>query len=104
VIIDDHDPRMQYNGQWGNYGSSPEYLSTTRASRTRGDMVTFTFEGTSVGVFGTVGAGNGATMEFSLDHSPNSSFSAPPSISGLFHQPLWTSGVLFNELHTLSIT
>ncbi|KAJ7704879.1 hypothetical protein B0H17DRAFT_1326382 [Mycena rosella] len=89
VIVDDRDP---------------QYLATTTASINQGDTATFTFEGTSVGVFATVGSGNGGTMEFSIDQSPTSSFTAIPATSALHHQPLWVSGPLSGGPHTLSIT
>ncbi|KAJ7704863.1 hypothetical protein B0H17DRAFT_695884 [Mycena rosella] len=104
VIVDDHDPQVQYKGQWGHTGSSTEYLGTTRAAGTQGSTATFKFEGTSVGVFGTVGSGNGGSMAFSVDGSPSSSYSAPPLQSALYHQPLWVSGDLPDGEHTLSIT
>ncbi|KAJ7704866.1 hypothetical protein B0H17DRAFT_695946 [Mycena rosella] len=95
---------VQYNGQWGDTGSSTDYLATTRAAGTQGSTATFKFEGTSVGVFGTVGSGNGGSMGFSIDGSPSSSYSAPSLQSVLFHQSLWLSGDLPGGEHTLSIT
>ncbi|KAJ7490740.1 hypothetical protein FB451DRAFT_1389505 [Mycena latifolia] len=104
VIVDDSDEQVQYYGEWERWGSAPEYQSTSTASMTRGDNATFTFEGTSIGIFGTVGPGNGATMNFSVDQSPRSSYTAPPAPSALFHQLLWSSGLLSDGSHTLLIT
>ncbi|KAJ7490752.1 hypothetical protein FB451DRAFT_625500 [Mycena latifolia] len=105
VIVDDRDDQVQYHGEWEQRsGSAPEYQSTSSASMTRGDNATFTFEGTSIGIFGTVGPGNGATMNFSVDQSPRNSYTAPPAPSTLFHQLLWSSGLLSDGSHTLLIT
>ncbi|KAJ7490755.1 hypothetical protein FB451DRAFT_1513693 [Mycena latifolia] len=107
VIVDDRDEQVQYHGQWAHHeGTATEYQSTTSASATRGDNITFTFEGTSIDVFGTAGSGNGATMKFSIDQLPSTSYTSPPVPSGsaLYHQPLWTSGPLSDGSHTVLIT
>ncbi|KAJ7490753.1 hypothetical protein FB451DRAFT_1389518 [Mycena latifolia] len=105
VIVDDRDGQVQYHGLWEHHsGTAPEYQSTTSASATPGDSVTFTFEGTSIDVFGTAGPGNGGTMKFSIDQSPNSSYTAPATEVALYHQLFWTSGLLSDGSHTLLIT
>ncbi|KAJ6524870.1 hypothetical protein DFH09DRAFT_1189120, partial [Mycena vulgaris] len=69
-----------------------------------GDTAIFKFKGTSVGVYGTVGPGNGSIMAFSIDQSPVALYISPPINSGIYHQNLWTSEVLPEGSHTLSIT
>ncbi|KAJ7485847.1 hypothetical protein FB451DRAFT_1432832 [Mycena latifolia] len=105
VIVDDRDDQVKYNGDWGREGSSNEYLSTTSGASTQGHTVSFTFVGTSVGVFGTVGPGSGATMDFNIDQASFGSYTAPSVLPalGLSHQPFWASGPLADGSHTLSI-
>ncbi|KAL0579129.1 hypothetical protein V5O48_002861 [Marasmius crinis-equi] len=68
IIVDDTDSEIQYSGNWRtepvspsamkfDYTSSP-YLNTTHWSNTVGDSVTYSFEGTSVAVYGVIPASN----------------------------------------------
>ncbi|KAJ7704864.1 hypothetical protein B0H17DRAFT_1301780 [Mycena rosella] len=105
VIIDDHDVLVQYSppAGWASFGSSQEYLSTTRTSTTLGSNATFSFEGTSITVFGTVGPGNGSTMSFAIDQTAVGSYDAPALNSAIYHQAFWTSPVLAEGSHSLYI-
>ncbi|KAJ7482948.1 hypothetical protein B0H11DRAFT_1807255 [Mycena galericulata] len=109
VIVDDHDPRVQYTPStgWTTKGKPVEYMSTTTASTTPGNTATFSFEGTSLTVYGTVGPskGQGATMSFSIDNELPTTFTAPGSNSStVHHEVLWDSGTLADGNHTLLIT
>ncbi|KAJ6544230.1 hypothetical protein B0H19DRAFT_1170014 [Mycena capillaripes] len=86
VIVDDHSNLVQYNppSGWTSQGGSIEFLATTTASKVAGSTAIFTFEGTSVSVFGTVGpSGNGSRMGFSIDQSLSSSYTAPVGLHTL---------------------
>ncbi|KAJ7111652.1 hypothetical protein C8R43DRAFT_1078998 [Mycena crocata] len=109
VIVDDRDPVVQYNprANWVPEGKAIEYSGTTSLSTKTGDTASFTFEGTSVRVYGTVGNNNGdpasETMQFAIDGSSTPfSASAPPT--SLHHQLLYTSPDLQEGTHTLIVT
>ncbi|KAJ6530926.1 hypothetical protein DFH09DRAFT_1183686 [Mycena vulgaris] len=108
VIVDDRDPQVHYSpGDWAPSGIDVEYMTTTTSSNTQGDTAIFKFKGTSVGVYGTVGPGNGSIMAFSIDQSSVALYISPPinsANSAIYHQNLWTSEVLPEGSHTLSIT
>ncbi|KAJ7094736.1 hypothetical protein B0H15DRAFT_137060 [Mycena belliarum] len=104
VIVDDRDASLQTHGPWKHTSAGTvEYFSGTTSSGTSGATAEFTFVGTSVGVFGTVAPGTGATLEFSVDHGPSSSFPVQSQNSALFHQRFFMSGPLSDGNHTLYI-
>ncbi|KAJ7490754.1 hypothetical protein FB451DRAFT_625539 [Mycena latifolia] len=106
VIVDDHDALIQHTppAGWASFGSTVEYLSTTTTSATTlGNTATFTFEGTSITVYGTIGPGNGSTMTFSIDETPVDLYDAPALDSAIYHQAFWTSPVLAEGSHNLVI-
>ncbi|KAJ6583092.1 hypothetical protein DFH09DRAFT_1309330 [Mycena vulgaris] len=86
VIVDDQDSLVQYFPPvgWASQGGSPQYRSTIKTSVTAGDTATFTFNGTSVAVYGTVGTGIGATMAFRVDQSAEAVYAAPDADSAGF--------------------
>ncbi|KAJ7174078.1 hypothetical protein C8R43DRAFT_873753 [Mycena crocata] len=108
VIVDDHDPAIQYNpsGGWLSLGAPTEFMSTTRLATRAGATASFTFVGTSITVYGTVGpGGNASTIAFSVDASAPLTYSAPTVDSGaLYHQAFFTSPILPEASHTLLIT
>ncbi|KAJ7720878.1 hypothetical protein DFH07DRAFT_723776, partial [Mycena maculata] len=118
VIVDDRDALVQYNPLpavsnashgWVHEGTQTEFMDTTSSSVTLGDTATFTFTGSSVTVFGTLGPtpnpGNASSMLFSIDQGTPSAFIAPAtSNSTINHEPIWASGPLAEEQHTLVIT
>lgn len=62
IIVDDSDSAIQYSGNWKNeptssltfdYASSP-YLETVHWTNTVGDSASYSFEGTSVAVYGVI--------------------------------------------------
>jgi len=109
VIVDDQDPAVVYNPStgWTAKGHPEEYNQTDTVSTTPGNTATFSFEGSSISVYATVGPskGQGASMSFSLDEVPQTPFTAPGSTtSTTHHQLLWASGPLSESSHTLVIT
>ncbi|KAJ7603562.1 hypothetical protein FB45DRAFT_770990, partial [Roridomyces roridus] len=110
VIVDDRDPRIQYSPSTGWYqgGVFQEYLNTTMAATEIGTgsdhTATFSFQGTSVAVYGTVNQGR-STMSFSLDRGVPSVFDAATSTAGTVHHKLFfASGTLPDGQHTLVMT
>ncbi|KAJ7720869.1 hypothetical protein DFH07DRAFT_858305 [Mycena maculata] len=118
VIVDDHDALVLYNptvpahsnvsSGWLQEGTQTEFTKTTSSSVTPGETATFTFTGSSVTVFGTLGPppnlGNASSMLFSIDQGTPSAFIAPAIDNTTHHELIWTSGPLAEESHTLVIT
>ncbi|KAJ6530929.1 hypothetical protein DFH09DRAFT_1183698 [Mycena vulgaris] len=107
VIVDDRDPQVRYTPaeDWHLEGKGHgEYDDTTTFSPNRGSTAELQFEGTSISVYGTVAIGNGASMAFHVDQSPDTPYTAPATGSAINYQLLWTSDVLPDGPHTLFIT
>ncbi|KAJ7148553.1 hypothetical protein C8R43DRAFT_1108083 [Mycena crocata] len=110
IIVDNFDPLVQYNppANWIHGGSSIEYNKTTASSKTQGDTATFSFEGTTIAVYGTVGPNNGSesTMSFSIDSDASTTFdyTAPKTTSALYHQLFIGTSNLSEGSHTLWVT
>ncbi|KAJ7174092.1 hypothetical protein C8R43DRAFT_1102585 [Mycena crocata] len=118
VIVDDRDPLVEYSPQGGWGHPSPgsqaaiQYQGTTTRSIVQGDTATFKFSATGVAVFGTLapsklGLKDVPSMTFSIDGQEGTAYVAPvvtQTDPSLFHQTLWTSGVLAEGLHTLTMT
>ncbi|ESK95024.1 hypothetical protein Moror_14029 [Moniliophthora roreri MCA 2997] len=94
IIVDDTDPGIRYSGNWRTQPSTPDasltfdysakpYLNTTRWSNTVGDSITFTFEGTSVAVYGVIPGSNktsqNMTATYTIDSRETLWFSFPMS-------------------------
>ncbi|KAJ7111266.1 hypothetical protein C8R44DRAFT_742398 [Mycena epipterygia] len=94
VIVDDRDAQVHYSPptDWisGDMGRALEYNSTTISAEHAGSSAELTFDGTSITVYGTVDVGNGASMAFHVDQTPDTT--------------LWTSDVLPQGTHTLFVT
>ncbi|KAJ7364573.1 hypothetical protein DFH08DRAFT_839561 [Mycena albidolilacea] len=107
VLIDDSDPLVQYNspGGWTNHGKPLEFNATTHTSETRGDTVTVVFEGTSIGVYGTLAPSTAQLrLNISIDGADLGSYNWPVVTSPTLHQLLWTSPVFEEASHKLVIT
>ncbi|KAF9267423.1 hypothetical protein L218DRAFT_894700 [Marasmius fiardii PR-910] len=98
IIVDDADPAIEYSGNWRtepitpslmnfDYTSSP-YKSTTHWSNTVGDSVAYSFEGTSVAVYGVIPASNATapdlnlTAIYSIDGGQTNGLSLSPGNNG----------------------
>ncbi|KAJ6530928.1 hypothetical protein DFH09DRAFT_1093324 [Mycena vulgaris] len=107
VIVDERDPQVKYTSaeDWllepkGHGGGG--YNDTTTVSTKL--SLNPKSSGPSISVYGTVGAGNGASMAFHVDQSPDIPYTAPATGSAIKYQLLWTSDVLPEGPHTLFIT
>ncbi|KAJ6479667.1 hypothetical protein C8R45DRAFT_355244 [Mycena sanguinolenta] len=108
VLVDDNDPSVQYNSPsgWVRFGEAPEFDGTTHASGTQGDTARFSFEGTSIAVFGTVGNEGQARLNFSIDDAAPGLFgvSTTSRPEALHNMLFWTSPLLEETEHTLTVT
>ncbi|KAJ7364561.1 hypothetical protein DFH08DRAFT_274667 [Mycena albidolilacea] len=106
VIVDDSDSSVQYStpGGWIETGKVPQFKETTHASGTRGDTATLVFEGTSISVYGTLGANSGQSrLNFSIDGAYVDSYQAPAG-PGVNNRLFWTSPDFDEASHKLVIT
>ncbi|KAF8347552.1 hypothetical protein F5887DRAFT_1131264 [Amanita rubescens] len=107
--IDDSDPRLVYEpiGDWHTTGSDNEYNDTIHFTGNAGASVTLVFNGTGVGVYGTIAVasnpGGAPITIFSLDDSVDrTEYSAiPPQSTDLYLQRWYFSPPLENGQHTL---
>ncbi|KAJ7704804.1 hypothetical protein B0H17DRAFT_921022, partial [Mycena rosella] len=107
AIVDDHDALVRYTGAWQTGGESEEFKGTTSFSSEAGAAATFSFNGTSVAVFGTVAAKAqpNASLTFLVDSSVTGAYTSPSNLaSAIHHESLWASPALSDGPHTLVIT
>ncbi|KAJ6528279.1 hypothetical protein DFH09DRAFT_1186069 [Mycena vulgaris] len=108
AIVDDSDPLIRYAGSWSAAGSSVEFNKTTKVSRVQGSTAIFSFVGTSIVVYGSVGPSDLnsplPSMSFSVDGSVIGSYTAPDLTSSIHHEALWASPTMKTGSHTLVIT
>ncbi|KAF7361054.1 Parallel beta-helix repeat protein [Mycena sanguinolenta] len=106
VIVDDNNPLVQYSNShgWTKAGRAPEFDATTHASATLGDTATLGFEGTSIGVYGTLGANFGSQLNFSIDGVHIGSYQAPAVPAAVENQLFWQSPLFDEAQHTLVVT
>ncbi|KAJ7917684.1 hypothetical protein B0H13DRAFT_1498981, partial [Mycena leptocephala] len=105
VIVDDHDSLVQYIPQanWQGVGQPTEFKGTSTFSTKQNDSATFTFVGTSVSVYGTVGKGDGGeNLVFTIEGSTGS-FLSPETPFDIYNQLFFASATLEEGSHTLSI-
>ncbi|KAK6995826.1 hypothetical protein R3P38DRAFT_3425365 [Favolaschia claudopus] len=109
AVVDDRDPTIAYSGSWGPAGSAVEFKDTTTYSAGPDASATFSFVGTSVTVYGTIGIRNLTTQPtwaFVVDGSVLGKFTPTQGMSAnVHHQALWTSPSLSvnDGLHKLVI-
>ncbi|KAJ7290054.1 hypothetical protein C8J57DRAFT_1610483 [Mycena rebaudengoi] len=107
AIVDDHDPLVQYGGTWVDDGAFHEFQATTKWSSTQGSTASFTFDGTSITVYGSVSRRKPPqpSMTFTIDGSSSLSGSFTPANEVFqYHQALWTSPTLSSGTHTIVVT
>ncbi|KAJ6530950.1 hypothetical protein DFH09DRAFT_140911 [Mycena vulgaris] len=107
AIVDEKDALVHYAGSWNDAGSAAEFNGTTTWSAVQGSTVSFTFVGTSIGVFGTVAAKNPpqSSLTFLVDNSIQGTYTPPANmLADIHHEELWASPTLGSGSHTLVIT
>ncbi|GJE98609.1 hypothetical protein PsYK624_148430 [Phanerochaete sordida] len=112
IQVDDNDPSIKYSGQWQIGGNATlEFDGTTHAATSNGSQLIFTFDGTSVALYGTVDAALSSTQSTSLytfTVDDNTAAAANVTLSYLvgtkYQHMWWASGALSPATHTLSVT
>ncbi|KAF9457149.1 hypothetical protein BDZ94DRAFT_264913 [Collybia nuda] len=107
--VDDRDPRVVYSGSWVLGGVDQEFNRTTHGTVAGGSQARFTFNGSSVTVYGTItnepvgGIVLPPSSTYSIDGSTNATFNPVPT-SIQYRQIFYQSPVLQNTQHVLVIT
>lgn len=111
VIVDDASPELHYFGNWTLGGDpSDEYMGTVHYTSTSGDRTTFSFTGTWVGVYGTIGvSGVNLTFELATNTGYGASvatnrFNVTQADHPVYRQAYYDSGVLPYGQHNLTMT
>ncbi|KAG6833406.1 hypothetical protein H0H87_007391 [Tephrocybe sp. NHM501043] len=110
IIIDDASPRIVYTGFWERAGRFEEYKATTHGTSGAGARATFTFNGSSIAVFGTIGRENNngdplfaPITTYSLDGGVAVPFTHTPNYGIVFRQMFFQAQDLEEKEHTLVI-
>ncbi|KAG6910371.1 hypothetical protein DXG01_011086 [Tephrocybe rancida] len=112
-VVDDTSPDITYSNGWLNGGSSDEFNSTTHGAVTAGAQASYTFKGSFIEVFGTIGRENNgdpsfaATSTYTIDNNLDTAvtFTGVIGSTNLYKQLLYSSNVLDeSQPHTLVIT
>ncbi|ESK97329.1 hypothetical protein Moror_17760 [Moniliophthora roreri MCA 2997] len=102
--VDDRDPRIIYSGNWGQWGSTDEYNSTTSYTKSGNASFSFTFNGTYIAVYGTLnnkGTRDSFTI-FTLDNVVHSIF-ASQRTHRTVNQVMYSSPEFTNGEHNLLV-
>ncbi|KAJ7206339.1 hypothetical protein GGX14DRAFT_698435 [Mycena pura] len=104
-FIDDRDPRIQYDPQWGMFGSDPDFQHTSQASSSAGASLTLPFEGRGISLYGGIINGSVLNASMVVDGGPPVFF--VPSIQPAAvttNNLIFNSGDLSSGKHTLVVT
>ncbi|KAJ3504503.1 hypothetical protein NLJ89_g7906 [Agrocybe chaxingu] len=106
--IDDTDPAIVYTNEgidWGRYGDGThEYNNTATLSVKQGATARFTFEGSSVAVYGTVGVNDIlAVSSYTIDGGSPVNYTMPRVSSNQYRHLFFQSPTLPRGTHTLVI-
>ncbi|PPQ72214.1 hypothetical protein CVT26_006969 [Gymnopilus dilepis] len=108
LTLDDRNPSIIYSTGWNQAGSALEFNKTTTWTAVAGSTAKFTFQGTGVGVFGTVGKklpkSIAPVSEYSIDGSAPVTFTADPKAVVQTSQAFFQSPLLPDGVHTLTVT
>ncbi|KAF9788224.1 hypothetical protein BJ322DRAFT_616583 [Thelephora terrestris] len=103
VVIDDTNPALVYSGSWVRGGVSSEYNVTTHGTTQKGATLQYSFRGTSVSVYGTIGTDT-PTSTYTIDGSTPSVFAAGKESTFVYQQLFFHSPTLADAEHTLLVT
>ncbi|KAG6809473.1 hypothetical protein H0H92_016115 [Tricholoma furcatifolium] len=110
TTVDDRDPNIQYAGPWVLGGTEFEYDGTTHGTSTVGAQAAYTFTGSLIEVFGTIGMENNgdpsfaATSSYTVDGGSTVAFTGAVENVTLYKQLFFTSQPLGAGQHTLVIS
>jgi len=107
-ILDDRDPDIIYSAGWTQGGSATEYNSTTMYTDQAGANMTITFQGTGIGVYGTIGSSNSNRVPpqttYQLDAGSDVTYIPELTTSAQHYQRFYQSAQVSNGNHTLLVT
>ncbi|CAA7269960.1 unnamed protein product [Cyclocybe aegerita] len=105
--IDDTNPAIVYTNEgidWGRFEGTNEYNRTATLSVKQGATARFTFEGSSVAVYGTVGTNDIlAVSSYTIDGGSPVNYTAPRVSSNQYRHLFFQSPTLPRGTHTLVI-
>ncbi|PFH46476.1 hypothetical protein AMATHDRAFT_7767 [Amanita thiersii Skay4041] len=110
--IDDSDRNIVYTGvDWGaasGGGPGLEYNSTAHGTSHSGSRFAYTFRGTSISAFGTLGSISSGPVSpngtFSIDNGETITFQTHPVNSNLYRQMYFQTEDMLDDVHTLVVT
>ncbi|KAG6906576.1 hypothetical protein DXG01_013086 [Tephrocybe rancida] len=112
-FVDDTNPNIIYSNGWNTSGVSDEFNSTTHGTTIAGSQASYTFKGSFIEVFGTIGGENNrdpsfaAISTYTIDNHLDTTvtFTGVIGSINLYNQLFYTSNVLNeSQPHTLVIT
>ncbi|TFK35234.1 hypothetical protein BDQ12DRAFT_322443 [Crucibulum laeve] len=105
VRVDDTDSAFVYTGSWQRADGTNEFLGGAHGSRWQGGTADYTFTGTSIAVFGTLGNNSTTdiTSTYSIDGTRAGTFVQPHNGSTSYRQQMFRSGQLSSGEHTLHV-
>ncbi|PPQ95027.1 hypothetical protein CVT25_000490 [Psilocybe cyanescens] len=107
-VLDDRDSSIDYSSGWSKAGSSLEFNRTTTWSVVSGSTAKVTFQGTSIGVYGTISAKQRRSVapvsEYSIDGGSQVEFTPTQAARAQYSQLFFQSPVMSDGAHTLIIT
>ncbi|KAF7341833.1 hypothetical protein MSAN_02038600 [Mycena sanguinolenta] len=110
VVVDDQDSDIHFSTGWGPTAAENafQFAGTMTAPGGQGSTATYSFEGTSISVFGLMRANSGGantTFTFTIDGDAQSSQNATIGTDGVehFHRKFFQSQTLADGPHTLDI-
>ncbi|THU93860.1 hypothetical protein K435DRAFT_581226, partial [Dendrothele bispora CBS 962.96] len=105
IIIDDQDARITYSGQWSLAGSEMDFRHTLFSSQNSGASASFTFNGSSISVFGRVDNSSSGIVSasFSVDGSYPVSFANTAQSFVSYNKQFFQSRSLGAGVHKLNI-
>ncbi|KAJ6451787.1 hypothetical protein C8R45DRAFT_1223752 [Mycena sanguinolenta] len=107
TIVDDRDPRIEYEGAWNNGGVPIEFDGTTKYATQAGATASFTFVGSLIAVYGSVSVEHPAiaSMSFMVDNLTTGSYTPADDIdAALTRAVLWSSPSMGEGSHKLVMT
>ncbi|KAF8064349.1 hypothetical protein FPV67DRAFT_216406 [Lyophyllum atratum] len=107
VRVDDRDSSIHYlGGNWSLEGVKEEYLGTTHGTKEAGAQISFTFEGSAIGVYGTITNTRriAAVSNYVIDGQSMFTLTAQPHTPILHQSLFYQSPKLGDGEHTLVVT
>ncbi|KAI0789787.1 hypothetical protein C8Q75DRAFT_733573 [Abortiporus biennis] len=110
VQVDDRDPSVIYTGEWFLGGNpTQEFDGTTHGALTNGSTISYSFNGSSITVFGTVSGSPSpgsipSTSSFSIDGSSPVFVTVPQPADPIYRHAYYVSPKLEDGEHTIIVT